>query len=106
MCHFLGVNYFDNIKLNYINERKKSKSNWLVISNHSLAFDTPYFFLNSQELDIKILTSIAHADKESRLEQSEQREQLRREALNMLKEFQQQMKLEKEKEQELDAMYQ
>jgi RIO-like serine/threonine protein kinase len=55
---------------------------------------------------MKILASIAHADEESRIEQSEQREQLRRDALHMLKQFQQQMKLEKEKEQELDAMFQ
>ncbi|UJR23972.1 hypothetical protein I4U23_026939 [Adineta vaga] len=58
------------------------------------------------ELDMKILASIAHADEESRMEQNEQREQLRRDALHMLQEFQQQMKLEKEKEQELDAMFQ
>lgn len=55
---------------------------------------------------MKILSSIAHADAEDRIEQSEQREQLRRDALHMLKQFQQQMKLEKEKEQELDAMFQ
>ncbi|CAF1279504.1 unnamed protein product [Adineta steineri] len=58
------------------------------------------------ELDMKILSSIAHADEESRIEQSEQREQLRRDALHMLQQFQQQMKLEKEKEQELDSMFQ
>ncbi|CAF3398846.1 unnamed protein product [Rotaria socialis] len=58
------------------------------------------------ELDMKILASIAQADQESQMEQSEQREQLRRDALHMLKQFQQQMKLEKEKEQELDAMFQ
>jgi hypothetical protein len=55
---------------------------------------------------MKILSSIAHADEETRIEQSEQREQLRRDALHMLKQFQQQMRLEKEKEQELDAMFQ
>ncbi|CAF3456384.1 unnamed protein product [Rotaria sp. Silwood1] len=58
------------------------------------------------ELDMKILASIAQTDEETRIEQSEQREQLRRDALHMLKQFQQQMKLEKEKEQELDAMFQ
>lgn len=55
---------------------------------------------------MKILASIAQTDEDSRIEQSEQREQFRRDALNMLKQFQQQMKLEKEKEQELDAMFQ
>ena len=55
---------------------------------------------------MQILASIARADEESRAEQSEQREQLRREALNMLRQFQDQMRIEKEKEQELDAMFQ
>ncbi|CAF4668691.1 unnamed protein product [Rotaria sp. Silwood1] len=57
------------------------------------------------ELDMKILASIAHVDKETCLEQSEQRESLRRNAFKMLKQFQQQMKLEKDKEQELDGMF-
>ena len=55
---------------------------------------------------MKILVSIARADDESRAEQSEQREQLRRDALHMLRDFQEQMKVEKEKELELDAMFQ
>lgn len=55
---------------------------------------------------MKILASIARVAEEDRLEQSEQREQLRRDALHMLKEFQEQMRIEKEKEQELDAMFQ
>ncbi|CAF1239842.1 unnamed protein product [Rotaria sordida] len=57
------------------------------------------------ELDMKILESIAHVDNENYLKQSEQREPLRQNALNMLKQFQQQMKFEKEKEQELDGMF-
>jgi hypothetical protein len=40
------------------------------------------------------------------LEQSEQREELKRNALNILKQFQQQIKLEKEKENEIDDIYQ
>ena len=55
---------------------------------------------------MQILASIARADEESRAEQSEQREQLRHDALNMLRQFQDQMRIEKEKEQELDAMFQ
>lgn len=55
---------------------------------------------------MKILVSIARADEQSRVEQSEQREQLRRDALHMLRDFQEQMKVEKEKELELDAMFQ
>lgn len=55
---------------------------------------------------MEILASIARADEEDRIEQNEQREQLRRDALNMLRQFQEQMRVEKEKEQELDAMFQ
>lgn len=55
---------------------------------------------------MKILESIAQTDEEDRIERGEQREQLRRDALHMLKQFQQQMRIEKEKEQELDAMFQ
>ncbi len=40
------------------------------------------------------------------MEQSEQREELKRNALNILKQFQQQIKLEKEKENEIDDIYQ
>jgi hypothetical protein len=40
------------------------------------------------------------------LKPSEQRQKFRRDALKLLKQFEQQMKLEKEKEQEFDAMYQ
>jgi len=64
------------------------------------------FIFISQQVDIKILTAIVYADKESRLEQSEQREQFKRNALNILKQFQQQIKFEKEKENEIDDIYQ
>jgi hypothetical protein len=39
------------------------------------------------------------------LKPSEQRQKFRRDALKLLKQFEQQMKLEKEKEQLFDAMY-
>jgi len=64
------------------------------------------FIFISQQVDIKILTTIIYADKESPLEQSEQREQFKRNALNILKQFQQQIKFEKEKENEIDDIYQ
>ncbi|CAF3777102.1 unnamed protein product [Adineta steineri] len=54
------------------------------------------------ELDIKILASIAYTNEQSNLEQSEQ---LKRNVLNTLQQFQQQIKLEREKEQEFDDMY-
>jgi hypothetical protein len=55
---------------------------------------------------MRILASISHADEETRAEQSEQREQLRDDALRMLRDFQRQMQVEREKEQELDVMFQ
>jgi hypothetical protein len=64
------------------------------------------FIFISQQVDIKILTTIIYADKESHLEQSEQREKFKRNALNILKQFQQQIKFEKEKENEIDDIYQ
>jgi len=64
------------------------------------------FIFISQQVDIKILTRIIYADKESRLEQCEQREKFKRNALNILKQFQQQIKFEKEKENEIDDIYQ
>jgi len=50
---------------------------------------------------MKILASIVHADEQTRFEESEERK-----AINILKQFEQQMKLEQAKEQELDAMFQ
>ncbi len=50
---------------------------------------------------MKILAFIAHADEETYFDQSEQRN-----AINIFKQFEQQMKFEKAKEQELDAMFQ
>ncbi|CAF4401169.1 unnamed protein product, partial [Adineta steineri] len=54
------------------------------------------------DMDIKILASIVYTNEQSNLEQSEQ---LKRNVLNTLQQFQQQIKLEREKEQEFDDMY-
>jgi len=50
---------------------------------------------------MKILASIAHTDEETYFDQSEQRN-----AMKIFKQFEQQMKFEKAKEQELDAIFQ
>ena len=55
---------------------------------------------------MKILRSIGQADEQIRIEQFEEREQLKDDAREMLEQFQQQMKLEKEKQQELDLLFQ
>lgn len=54
---------------------------------------------------MKLLKFITHVDNEIYLEDSTKYEQLKRSALTMLNQFQQQMKLEKDNEQELDGMF-
>ncbi len=82
--------------------QKKFKNNWFVIS--IIFYSICFFYV--QEFDIKLLTSIVQGNEETRLKQSEQQHKFRRDALKLLKQFEQQMKLEKEKEQEFDIMYQ
>lgn len=55
---------------------------------------------------MKIVASIAYNDEETRLEQSDKYKQLKRNALNILKQLKEQMQVEKDKEQELYAMFQ
>ena len=59
-----------------------------------------------QALDMNILQSIVDGEHENRLGQWQQREELRREASEMLNDFREQIRLEKEKEEEVDAMFQ
>ena len=56
-------------------------------------------------MDIDILTSIVHPEHESRLEQFDEEKQLKENVSNVLQQFQQQMRVEKNKEKELDDMY-
>ena len=55
---------------------------------------------------MNILQAIVDGEQENRMDQWQQREELRREALQMLNEFREQIRLEKEKEEDVDAMFQ
>ncbi|CAF1183008.1 unnamed protein product [Adineta ricciae] len=57
------------------------------------------------DMDIDILTSIVHPEYESRLEQFDEQKQLKENVSNVLQQFQQQMRVEKNKEKEVDDMY-
>lgn len=46
-----------------------------------------------------------HPEHESRLEQSDEQKQLQKNASDVLQQFEQQMRIEKNKEKELDGMY-
>lgn len=54
---------------------------------------------------MKILASIVHDDEGTRLKQYDERDKFRRDVLKILKQLEQQMQVEKEREQNLDQMY-